>query len=167
MKKNYFLIPYLMLGMILLPSCAKESSSSANKGTLEEDLVYLMNNPCEEFSDSSTYFFSIPSKKMVPYYEEGFYYTITIAYASQVVKGLHVIMVPESKKSDYYSNMTSVGYDFDITLVDKANEEDRKNGKFKGINVSYKSDIDDETFYLFVSSSSQETKEIFKISNFQ
>lgn len=167
MKKNYFLIPYLMLGMILLPSCTKEGSSSSNRTTLEDDLVYLMNNPCEEFSESSTYVFSIPSKKKIPYYEEGYYYTITIAYASQEISGLHVIMVPESKKSDYYSNMTSVGYDFNITLVDKANEEDRKNGKFKGINVSYKSDVENESFFIFVSTSSPETKEIFKISSFE
>ena len=35
-------------------------------------------------------------------------------------------MVPESKKDNYIANMTAVGYDFSITLVDKASEEERK-----------------------------------------
>ena len=75
-------------------------------------------------------------------------------------------MVPESKKDNYSANMTAVGYDFSITLVDKASEEERKNGKFKGINVSYKSNQENESFYVFVSSSSPQMKETFKISNF-
>ena len=41
-----------------------------------------------------------------------------------------------------------------------------ENGKFKGINVSYKSNQENESFYVFVSSSSPQMKETFKISNF-
>ena len=166
MKKFYFLIPCLMMGMSLLPSCTNSDSSSMKQNTLEEDLSYLMNNPCPNFIDDSSYCFSLPSSRKVPYQDEGYFYTITIAYKDQVVSDLHVIMVPESKKDNYKANMTAVGYNFSITLVDKANEEERKNGKFKGINVSYKSNQDNESFYVFVSSSSPQMKETFKISNF-
>ena len=95
--------------------------------------------------------------------ENKFIYTIQIVYKDFYLSNLKAIMIP----SNYQNNnniLPCIGYSSRLNL---AKEKNAEQGDYSGYNLSYKTTLKNEIFYLYISYTNEENKElVYQVDSF-
>ena len=140
MRKKYLLV---LLSLFSLVSCSsfKNQILSFDTETYQKDLLKIND---KTYSNIDEALFKVNS--FVYYDDNSYVYTIQIEYKNESLNSFKAILIPEN--FDHKSTLPTVGYTETLCLNKTKNSNE---GKYPGFNLSYKTNVDDMKFDLFIS----------------
>lgn len=161
MKKQFLLLFAIVLS---LSSCSryKNTIESFDLDSYNKDVVKYQNvdkfNTIDEMDKFKVNTYLVND-------ENKFIYTIQIVYKDFYLSNLKAIMIPSNYQNNNNNNiLPCIGYSSRLNL---AKEKNAEQGDYSGYNLSYKTTLKNEIFYLYISYTNEENKElVYQVDSF-